>query len=397
MPNSTATLDLQHAAEHLFAAHPYVVTFARQSTDVWVLDNASTLQHHTRLSKTLPHPGALTPILDDSLNPGLLAIADVSGDSPELCVFSLEYGTLLRTLWLYGDLAPAAPRYAAGRVLIGTTTPDTDKPELLLLDVEGDGWILGTAQLPSDLSLAASLEAVHLEAHDDDIAIVGAALAHPGQAGDITLLLWRGIPPEDAHPAARFVLPLRMPDTDTVAVTCSASLSPSTFVFSAYESVSDAINTRYSRLSVVRAIDITHDALVLRWEAPAEALGGYVYRLVHVPAARAVVAIGSQNAREDAGSDVPLTFVAVLDDETGALRRREDIREAVRACRVVREKMVFVWENGEVSAVEVGEFVQRGLPTRHAGGAAATVRRAGVLDGAVVLVGEAGEVTVKSW
>lgn len=396
MPNSTVTLDFDHAVEHLFVAHPYVVTFAPKSTDIWVLDEASTLQHYTRLDKTLLHPGALTPILDDSLNPGLLAIADLSGDSPELCVFSLEYGTLLRTLWLYGDLAPSAPRYAAGRALIGTTTPD--KSELFLLDVEGDGWILGTAQLPSDLSQAASLDAVHLKANEDEIAIVGAALAHPGQADDITLLLWRGIPPEDAQPAARLVLPLRMPDVDTVTVTCSASLSTSTFVFSAYESVSDAINTKYSRLSVVRAIDINDDALALRWEVPPEALPGYVSRLVHVPAAHAVVAIGSQNAREDAGKDVPLTFVAVLDDETGALRRREDIREAVRACRVVQGKVVCVWGNEEVSAVDVVEFVQRGLPMRHADGAAATVcRAAGVLDGAVVLLGEAGKVTVKSW
>ncbi|KAF7336448.1 hypothetical protein MSAN_02299000 [Mycena sanguinolenta] len=346
-------------------------------------------------TKLFLHPGALTPILDNSLNPGLLAIADLSGDSPELCVFSLEYGTLLRTLWLYGDLAPCRPCYAAGRALIATTTPD--KPELFLLDVKGDGWILGTAQLPSDLSQAASLDAVHLKANEDEIAIFGAALAHPGQADDITLLLWRGIPPEDAQPAARLVLPLRMPDADTVTVTCSASLTTSSFVFSAYESVSDAINTKYSRLSVVRAIDINQDALALRWEAPPEALPGHVSRLVHVPDAHAVVVIGSQNARENAEENISLTFVAVLDDETGALRRREDIREVVRACRVVQGKVVCVWKNGEVSAVGILEFVQRGLPLRHADGAVATVRRAGVLDGAVVLLGEAGKVTVKSW
>ncbi|KAJ7483889.1 hypothetical protein B0H11DRAFT_2020940, partial [Mycena galericulata] len=395
MPNSTVTLDLDHAVEHLFVAHPYVVTFAPKSTDIWKLDDASTLQHYTRLAKTLSHPGPLTPILDDSLDDTLLAIADLSGNSPELCVFSVEYGTLLRTLWLYGDLAPSAPRYGAGRALIGTTTPD--KSELFLLDVAGDGWILGTAQLPSDLShAAASLESVHLTANEDEIAIVGAAVAPPGQADGITLLLWCGIPAEAAQPAARLVLPLRMPDVDTVTVTCSASLSASAFVFSAYESVSDAINTRYSRLSVVRAIDINDDALALRWEAPPEALFGCVSQLVHIPAAHAVVAIGSQNAREDAGKDVPLTFVTVLDDETGALRRRDNVREAVRACRVVQGKVVCVWEDGEVSAVEVGEFVQRGLPTRmgHADGAAATVRRAGVLDGAVALLGEDGKVTV---
>ncbi|KAJ7510832.1 hypothetical protein B0H11DRAFT_1956258 [Mycena galericulata] len=390
-------IDLDNAAEHIFIAHPYVVIFAPKSTDIWVFDDASTLQHYTRLDKTVLHPGALTPILDDSLNPGLLAIVDLSGNSPELCVFSIEYGMILRTLWLYGDLEPSAPCYAAGRALIGTTTPD--KSELFLLDVEGDGWILGTAQLPSDLYHAASLETVHLKANEDKIAIVGAALTRPGKAEDITLLLWCGIPPENAQPAARLVLPLRMPDVDTVTVTCSASLSPSTFVFSAYESVSDAINTKYSRLSVVRAIEINHDVLALRWEAPPEALFGYVSQLVHVPAVHAVVAIGSQNAREDAGKDVPLTFVAVFDDETGALQRREDIREAVCACRVVQGKVVCVWEDGEVSAVEVVEFVQRGLPTRmgHADGAAATVRRAGVLDGAVVLLGEDGKLTVKSW
>ncbi|KAJ6484923.1 hypothetical protein C8R45DRAFT_999645 [Mycena sanguinolenta] len=394
MPNSP--LDLDHAVEHLFVAHPYVVTFAPEATDIWMLDDdASTLQHHTRLAKTLSYPGALTPILDDSLDPGLLAIADLSGDSPELCVFSLEFGTLLRSLWLYGDLAPSVPRYAVGRALIGTTTPD--KPELFLLDVEGDGWILGTTQLPSDLSQAASLDAVHLTANEDEIAIVGAALAHPGQANDITLLLWRGIPPEDAQPAARLVLPLRMPDVDTVAVTCSASLSPSSFVFSAYESVSDAINTKYSRLSVVRAIDINDDVLALRWEAPAEALPGYVSRLVHVPAAHAVVAIGTQNAREDAGEDVPRTFIAVLDDETGALRRREYVREGVRACRVVQGKVVCVWGNGKVSATEVVDFVQRGLPMGYADGARVSVRQAGVLDGAVVLLGEDGKVTVERW
>ncbi|KAF8182765.1 hypothetical protein K438DRAFT_1839734 [Mycena galopus ATCC 62051] len=247
------------------------------------------------------------------------------------------------------------------------------------------------------MSQAASLEAIHLKASEDEIAIVGAALAHPGQADDITLLLWHGIPPEDAQPAARLVLPLRMPDVDAVTVTCSASLSTSTFVFSAYESVSDAINSKCSRLSVVRAIDINHNALVLRWEAPPEALFGYVSSLVHVLAAHAVVAIGSQNAREDAGEDVRLTFIAVLDDETGALRRREDIREVVRTCRVVQGKVVCVWENGEVSAVEVLEFVHHGLPRGPADGAMATVRRASVLDGAVVLLGEDGKVTVKSW
>ncbi|KAJ7750799.1 hypothetical protein B0H16DRAFT_1549139 [Mycena metata] len=388
-------LDLDHPVEHLFVAHPYVVTFAPKATDIWVLNAASTLQHYTRLQKTLSHPGALTPILDDSLNPGLLAIADVSGDSPELCVFSLEYGTLLRTLWLYGDLAPSAPRYAAGRALIGTTTPD--KSELFLLDVERDGWILGTAQLPFDLSRAASLDAVHLKANEDEIAIVGAAVAHPGQADDITLLLWRGIPPEDAQPVARLVLPLRMPDVDTVAVTCSTSLSTSTFVFSAYESVSDAINTKYSRLSVIRAIDMNHDALALRWEAPPEALPGYVSQLVHVPAAHAVVAIGSRNAREDAGEDIPLTFVAVLDDETGALRRQEDVQEAVCTCRVVQGKVVCVWKSGEVSTVEVLEFVQRGLPMGNSDGTAATVRQAGVLDGVVVLLGETGKIRLEDW
>ncbi|KAK7040016.1 hypothetical protein R3P38DRAFT_2902848 [Favolaschia claudopus] len=389
-------LDFEHPIEELFTAYPYVVTFATNSTDIWKLDETLQLKHHARLAQVLRYPGPITPILDDNVDTGLLAILNTEGNSPEICVFSIEYGTLLRTLWLYGDLAPTAPIYAAGRALIATSTPD--KPELFLLDVAGEGWILGTGQLPSDLShTAACLEAVHLHIEEDDeIGIVGAALAPPGQAEDITLLLWRGVPTETAQPAARLLLPLRMEDVDSVTITCSTSLSPSIFVFNVYESVSDAINTRFSRMSVVRAVKIVNNGLELKWESPADALYGHVSELIHVSAAHAVVAIGTQNAREDAGKDVLVSFIAVLDDETGELRRREDIRERILTCRVAHEKLVIVWRDGEVSAINMAEFVERGLPVRYGGGVETKIRRAGVLNNTVALLGDDGKVTLKT-
>lgn len=376
------TCSVEHDAERIYIDGSYAVTFGAHSTDVWTLSpDGRTLSHQARLAQTLKDPGVVKPIIDAAL--GLVAIVHRNSDDVhDVCVFALQDGRLERTLWLYNAPYPGRMPYVAGRAIVASTDAEGG-PVLLVLDLAGNGWIVGNAYPGAEIAL-------HFSSNGDIVA------ASPS-TDRLELLLFSG----DATgtvPTKRAEFPVLMYDGDTVLVQCSAPLGTDAFIVSAGETLSEAIFVAKSCHSVIRALESAD--LSVRWEAAP--LWGELTRVLALPARGLVVAAGIDCAADRSWR----VFVAVLDARTGALRRWDDVADdGLRACRLGADAVVLACADGGVCVTQLDDFLERGFP-RTDNGALAVVRpwaeRAVsvhdvAVSGSSAVVLTEGEITVLSW
>ncbi|KZV87560.1 hypothetical protein EXIGLDRAFT_723638 [Exidia glandulosa HHB12029] len=364
-PIDIRTID--HAAERVYIHESYVVTFGPDgtSTDLWTLSNDGRALAHLKTLKPLQHPGVIAPIVDSERN--IVAIAKRSSGAPELHVFDIATGNPLRTLMLYGSLDDARMPYSSRLGFALVSTQDADElPRVLVVDIAGDDWIAGAAYIPPDLRTGTDRRSPQFGAEhitdDGDIICSYVAPLVPDGVDHFTLIRWDGIPHENTPPSALADFPVLLEDDESVFVSRCLPLRSDTLLVSACETPLDAIDTAYSRSSVIRAVNTrTLDTL---WTA--EPVWGIIRRLYHTVDAGVVIATGMQNARESASKDIPVSLVAAFDDHSGALLRLERINWIdqgvdIRLCAATQDTIVVVFDNGDVSITSIDDFLAAGL------------------------------------
>ncbi|KZV83194.1 hypothetical protein EXIGLDRAFT_728800 [Exidia glandulosa HHB12029] len=365
---SLTTRTVAHVAERVYIHDSYVVTFGpdETSTNLWILSDDGRALEHLKALKTLEEPGGIAPIVD--VERKLVAITRRSSGPPELHICDIDSGDLMRTLMLYGSLDDVPMPYSSrlGRALVATRVVD-ELPRVLVVDVAGNGWIEGVAYIPPDLRTSTDdrpdplFGAEHIT-DDGDIICSYVAPPLPDGVDHFTLMRWTGTPNENTLPAVRADLPISLVDGDAVSVSCCLPFRDDALLVSACEAAQDGIDTAYSRWSVLRAIGIR--ALDPLWTA--EPVWGVIRRLHHAVDAGVVIANGTQNAREDAGKSIPVSFIAAFDDQTGALRRLERVNYivqgvSVRLCAATSDTVIVVFANGDVSITALDDFLANGL------------------------------------
>ncbi|KZW02794.1 hypothetical protein EXIGLDRAFT_730904 [Exidia glandulosa HHB12029] len=365
------TIDVRavgHVAERIYIHDSYVVTFGPDatSTNLWTLSNDGRRLDHLKILRTLEEPGGIAPIVDTERK--LVAITGRSSGPPELHISDISSGDLVRTLMLYGSLDDVRMPYSSrlGHALVSTRVVD-ELPRVLVVDVAGNGWIAGVAYIPPDLRTSTDdrpdpqFGAEHIT-DDGDIICSYVAPPLPDGVDHFTLIRWNGTPNENTLPAVRADLSISLVDGDAVSVSCCLPFCDDALLVSACEAVQDAIDTAYSRWSVLRAIGLR--ALDTLWTA--EPVWGVIRRLHHAVDAGVVLATGTQNAREDGGKNIPVSFIAAFDDKTGALRRLERVNHiaqgvSVRLCAATSDTVIVIFANGDMSMASLDDFLAHGL------------------------------------
>ncbi|KZV83987.1 hypothetical protein EXIGLDRAFT_777029 [Exidia glandulosa HHB12029] len=355
---------IDHVAERVYSHENYVVTFGPDgtSTDLWTLSNDNRALEHL---KTLGHPGVIAPIVDGERN--LVAISTCSSSAPEIHISDIESGNLIRTLTLYGSLYDEHMPYSSrlGLALVSTRVVD-ELPRVLVVDVAGNGWIEGVAHIPPDLRtstdrLSPLFGAEHIT-DDGDIICSYVEPLLPDIVDHFSLMRWEGIPHGNTLPTARAEFPVTLEDGDAVSTSCCIPFrgaAAAALLIAACETVAETV---YSCWSVVRAIDIR--TLSALWTA--EPIWGIIRHLYHVVDAGVVIATGMYHTPDNTRKNIPLSIIAALDDQTGALLRLEQVNRAVqgvsvRLCAAARDAVVIVFVNGEVSITLMDDFLSKGL------------------------------------
>ncbi|KZV83993.1 hypothetical protein EXIGLDRAFT_727761, partial [Exidia glandulosa HHB12029] len=359
---------VDHVAECVHIHENYVVTFGPDgtSTDLWTLSNDGRALEHFMVMRPPERSRRVAQIVDGQR--ALVATLKRSSDAPELHIFDLHSGDLMRTLMLYGSPDDVRMSYssALGLALVSTRVAD-ELPRVLVVDVAGNGWIEGVAHIPPDLRTSTDRLSPHFSAEHitdgGDIICSYVPPLLPDVIDHFTLMRWEGIPQENTLPTACADFPITLEDGDAVSISCCIPfLGGAVGAALLIAACEGAAETVYSCWSVVRAIDIR--TLGTLWTA--EPIWGTIRHLYHAVDAGVVLVTGMYHTPDNAGKNIPLSIIGALDDQTGVLRRLEHVNRSVqgvsvRLCAASRGAVIIVFVNGEVSITSMDDFLSKGL------------------------------------
>ncbi|TFY64645.1 hypothetical protein EVJ58_g2494 [Rhodofomes roseus] len=336
---SPQPLTPEGSVEAFYVHEPYVLTFGKDSVDIWRAGGPhGRLEHIATLAQfVLAPPSRLDPVFDTDRN--LIIIADgAHGDGlPSLVVFSLVDGQLIRKLELYGSLNENGLPYADGKILVAIEEDKEHFPphgltKILLCDVVGDGGILGSVNLPARLQAREELRLntdggvllpVHVRPNGDIVATSSEAWGEK-----MEILFWRGADiSESPEPAASFTLDCGIEDGDTIYPICSAPLDEKTRLLAVYEAFGSTPQVGSACQTSIFAIDA--ETMTIRWHA--KPIGGWVHTIRYIAALDVIVAFGrhQQWQHDDYDKRDTFQYVVALDPATGSERRMETINHGV--------------------------------------------------------------------
>jgi hypothetical protein len=371
-------------AQEYALLYPYILIWTDQ-VDLWrFARHSSDLTHVATLSEHVPKPHisgrSPQPSIDEERK--LLVIPEhfpIMGGPPKLWVFNLVNGELIREVKLYGRIAAVPILYHNGHALTLLSEEKSEslpngQTSMVLCDIAGDGWLVSSVNLPSDLSERESLrdvpplilEPIFFGANGDIL-----ATSTTRWLGKIDLLRWRGPQiTDDQQPDARLELqPIRQ-DTKSMVPGCYVDLSSNICVLCTHEEVNyDVEPLDHMDLTSVKAIDA--ETMTVQWTA--EPIWGQANHVQHVPTLGIILVFGTQtlDRGDEARKNVRhSTFVAVLDAQTGAHRKLDTIDSDMQggylisvslSAGEVDQSLVAVWDNGDVNIVKLQKFMESGF------------------------------------
>lgn len=375
--------------------HPYVLTFGKDSLDVWrIKDDPPALAHVCRLSEFVHFYG----IPDETfwfataidLARELVIVPDwgQGRGPPAILVFSITDGQLQRKLEMVGHFGHMPMKYADGLALVGVVKDEEDSPPhgltvLHVCDVTKDDWLVGKITLPERLiereaerlgTTAGVLAPVFLTATGDVVATSSRPCFDK-----MDVLSWhRPHTPRSSDADASFEMETRRDNSDLIYPLCTAPLDETNFLLAVFEGDNGLVPAGDWCQTVIYAID--YRTLTVRWTA--KPIGGIVRDIRYIPTLDAIVVIGKHDHGGDEcdlGDGIawdPYTFVAMLDPATGSQRRMEEINYRahgtfVKCCAVDQSAQdptlaVMFWD-GTLCVVDVEAFVEEGFPRREDG------------------------------
>jgi hypothetical protein len=265
------------------------------------------------------------------------------------------------------------PLYIRGQLLLATSESEKTCPPYGISRITTCEWksdeevIVRYLNLPEDLKPREKRRTVATLAPllmTSTGVIIGASADVYVQSMDV--LRWKGPhSDDDQEPDACLQLIMSLEDGELMGPESTASIGDDTLLLCIYERFEGTILPGGCRM-VVYAIDI--DSLTVRWKA--DSIAGS-HCIVHfIPALCVVITIGHGNI-EDSGRYPPVTWIAVLDKDTGTCLRMElinhvEVGAAVVQCTVSDNAedpaLVVVFSDGDHIITSLRDFVNNGLP-----------------------------------
>jgi hypothetical protein len=387
MDSESWKLSCDHEITSIFVSHPFLLVFGGEVdyANVWRLRPAGPPEHVTELSDIVPLPERDNLVI---LDPERQVLIMRFMTAPSIAIFSLVDGTLLDFLSLQGSFMPWAPQYLRGQLLLGRVetgessvqehtqftyfvtickwTNDHDTSTVHHLCLSNETHIRSHVEL-SPLLLTSS---------GDIIASVSESYS------DIMKLLrWRGpYYMAGQEPEVMVTLPICFANAGLKAPESTASMDEDKFLLCTRELALDTpIGGRTSQM-VVYALDTR--SLAIHWKA--EPIWGNRCKVYKCSAVGVVIAIGENYEMDSPWSQHKVTWIVILHVDTGACLRQEfvdhkDVGSSVIQCTISQDtdipSLIIVFEDADYIALDLREFVERGL-SRHADDGSLVVKRA---------------------
>jgi hypothetical protein len=388
--NSEAwTIVHHHEITAVFIHLPYLLTFGGDldCADIWHLDSSGKLEYALTLSDYVP-----IPELDESviIDPEQQVVIIPSMNSSFIDIFSLVDGTFLNCVTVQGHFSPWPPRYMHGQMLLARK-----EVEEASLSHEGgrvNNFITSCHWMQSQETIALH----HVGPPNDlldrsDPSLVPLLLTVTGDiigaycgmySKTMEIMRWEGpnyVPGQE--PEVVVAQPLCFPDADLRSPLSTARMGEAKFALCTYERILDTTISGRTGQIIIYALDAK--SLATHWQA--EPLWGTTCDVHFSPLIGAVIAIGD-NYEQFAGDMRwhKVTWIALLDQSTGACLRKEvieheDIGVSVVRCTISHStqnpSLVIAFEDADHIIIGLQQFAHTGLP-RHADDGSLVVNRA---------------------
>ncbi|KAF7364407.1 hypothetical protein MSAN_01101500 [Mycena sanguinolenta] len=367
-------------AHDFFLSYPYLIIWTDQ-VDVWRLSDSSDLTHISTLEVYVTKPSGPTPVIDHAR--GLLILPEpIRVGPPQLRIFTLRDGELIRDIELYGRLADVDIQYreADGHALVllvedaGASQPH-GKTSIVEVDIAAISNAGPTASLLSSLSLPPHLsereklrdlpplvlEPISFGKNGDII-----ATSTTRSLGKVDLLYWQAGPSTDDRQLTKTLelLP-SLEGCKSMLPSRYLTVDDSTLVLCTHEDECIAVTERTS----VRGLDTS--SLTVRWAA--KPIPGQVRTLHHIPSRNVLVLSAAQdvtNHNEERESLQIRTAIVVLDARTGDQRAIHAIDSDAQGSYIVdcfvspgEDNPVagLAWMNGDVRTIGLDNFIADGF------------------------------------
>jgi hypothetical protein len=362
--------------------YPYIIIWTNR-VDVWRFAAGSyDLAHVATLSENVDRPylDRIPQSLIDQER-GILVIPEwnhLPTLLPQLWVYNLADGGLLREVKLFGRFADTPIPYRNGHAMtviledFSSKLPPLGQTTMVLCDLTGDDGVVSRVNLPKDLAeregprgnVSHILEPIFLSMNGDVL-----ATSTTPSLGKIDLLRWRGPQIADGQqPDARLqLLPVRQ-ETQSMIMGCYTNISQAACLLCAQEEV-ELQCREFAYLTSVVVIDV--ETMSVQWSA--EPLWGKATRVQHVPSLGLVLVTGTRELDSEDQTRMDfreVTFAAALDARTGARQmldtidpdiQGDDVVSIATSADPVQPSLVTIWYDGAVNITDLEQFSKSGF------------------------------------